>query len=187
MAVQLSPLQLEAYYVREFSFRTKPGLDEQRTFQMQLGVGLQLDGLLNPDPLTVTVRAAAAGHKEDPNRWKCLVSVDSDNPPDRQYPYEFHAVLIGYFVVHEQVPPEAIETIVKVNGSSVLYSAARELIAGATGRGAFPHVLLQTVIFTPEDEPEQKQLPVPEENEGAEVKRAPKKKVSKKGAKKKKR
>lgn len=186
MPVQLSALQLEGYYVRELSFRIKPDLDERVQLQMQIGVGLQLDGLLNPDPLTVNVQSAAAGHKEDPFRWKCLVRVESTNPPDRMYPYEFLVVLVGYFVVQEQLPREIMETIVKINGASVLYSAAREVIASATARGAFPEVLLPTVTFIPDNEPEQKQLLAPEEQAGAKSKKAAKKGAKKKGARKKK-
>lgn len=188
MSVQLSPLQLEGYYVRELSFKIKPDLDERVQFQMQIGVGLQLDGLLNPDPLTVNVQSAAASHKEDPYRWKCLVRVESNNPPDRIYPYEFLVILVGYFVVDEQVPREVIENLLKVNGASVLYSAAREVIASATARGAFPEVLLPTVTFMPNDEPEQaeqKQLPPPKEEVEAKVERPSKKGAKKKGAKKK--
>jgi preprotein translocase subunit SecB len=187
MPVQLSPLQLEGYYVKELSFGVKPELDEQVQLQMQLGIGMQYDGLFNPDPLTVNVQSAVAGHKEDPFRWKCVVRVESQNPPDRKYPYDFLATLVGYFKVDEQVPRENVESLIKVNGASVLYSAAREMLASTTGRGPFPEVLLPTVIFLPVDEPEQKQLPAPEVETEAKVKRTAKKGARKKSTSKKKR
>ncbi|MDQ1559244.1 MAG: hypothetical protein QOD32_2304 [Pyrinomonadaceae bacterium] len=184
MTVQLSPLQLEGYFVRELSFRVKPGLDEQMNCHMESGLGFQVEGLFNPDPLTINVQSGITGHKEDPSRWQCLVRIESRNPPDRKYPYDFLVEIVGYFKVHEQVPREHIEKLININGASVLYSAGREVLANATARGNFPHVLLPTVVFTVDDEAEQKQLPAKKEDVSAVAKKPVKKRAGKKAAKK---
>ncbi len=184
--VQLSRLQLEGYYVKELSFRIRDDLDDKTNTQMQVGVGLQVEGLFNPDPLTVNIQTGIARHSEDPFRWKCMVRVESQNPPERRYPYDFLAVLIGFFKMDERISLEEVEALIKINGASVLYSAAREALASATGRGPFPSVLLPTAIFVPQVEQEQKQLTAaPEENVGAKGNKVIKKKPSKKVAKKK--
>ncbi len=69
-------------------------------------------------------------------------------PPERTYPYDFHIFMVGYFNVGEQVPPEQRESYVRLSAASMLYSAARELLATATGRGPLPCVILPAVVFT---------------------------------------
>jgi preprotein translocase subunit SecB len=69
-------------------------------------------------------------------------------PPERKYPYDFNIILVGYFNVAEMVPEEQRELYIKVSAASILYSAAREALATATGRGPLPCVVLPPVVFT---------------------------------------
>lgn len=181
---QIAPLQLEGYYIKELAFRIRDDLDEKLNTKMQLGVGLQLDGLFNPDPLTVNITSGMAAHLEDPYRWKCEVRIESQNPPERNYPYDFLAVLVGFFKADERMSSEHAQTLIAVNGASVLYSAGRDILATVTARGPFPHVLLPTVAFIPQVEQAQEQPAPAKELGGANGKRASKKGAKKKGAKK---
>jgi preprotein translocase subunit SecB len=184
-SVRVSALQLEGYYVTQLAFTVRP-LQGEPQFQMHGGIGVQHGGTFVPDPITVNVQAAAMQHPEELDRWQHILTVTSEIPPERKYPYDFQITLVGYFKVSEQVPPEQREAFVKINAASVLYSAAREALANATGRGPLPCALLPTVVFSLN--PEQKQLPLREAKAQAGGKKTTKKaakKAAKKGATKK--
>jgi preprotein translocase subunit SecB len=186
MPVQLSPLLLEGYYVREFSFNVKAGLDSGKIGVMQHGLHLQHEELFNPDPLTINVQSGSASHIEEPYRWMVTVEVKTQGNEEKKVPYDFHVVLVGYFTVHEQFRPENLETVVKVNAASLLVGAARELIAVVTGRGPYPAVVIPSILFTPDVEQDQKQLQAAEEAQPSitkATKGAVKKRASKKSKK----
>jgi len=186
MPVQVSLLQLEGYYVQELSFVVRPGLEDQMNLAMQGGLHVQsLQGLFNPDPITINVQAGIAPNSEDPLRWGCIIRVESRNVTEKRFPYDFVAVLVGYFKVHESVPAENIEPMVKINGASLLYSAARELIATATGRGPFPAALLPTIAFSLDEESKQQLLPTTEAVVTPKGRKTSAQKVLKRTAKKK--
>jgi preprotein translocase subunit SecB len=183
MPVQLSPLMLEGYFVREFSFKLKEGLEENLRGVMEPGLHFQNETLFNPDPITINVQAASATHKEDPFRWMTVIEVRTQGNETKHVPYDFYIAIVGYFKVPEGYQPDNLERIIKVNSASILMGAAREVIASVTGRGPLPAVILPSLIFTPDDEePEQqrKQLQLPSAEEG----RQDKKKTAKKAAKK---
>lgn len=181
-SLQLSALQLEGYYVTELTYKVRPSTGEPQ-FHMQGSIGVQHIGLYQADPLTIDVQAAATQHPQDLNRWQNVLTISSQNPPERKYPYDFQITLVGYFTVSEQVPAERREGFVKVNGASILYSAARELLATVTGRGPLPSVVLPTVVFV--IPPEQKQLPKRKVKAQAGGGKKPVKKPVKKGTTKK--
>ena len=182
--IQLAPIQLEGYFVRELLFAARGDATEEVGFSMQPGLNLQRDVLFNPDALTVDVQTAVAPHQTDPLRWACILEVKSNLAPEIRFPYDFKIVLVGYFSTHPQLPEQARAVMVKVNAASLLYSAARELLLSATMRGAFPGVVLPTVVFGLGSEPEPQQLPAPEVV-APEVEKKTAKKATKKGATKK--
>jgi preprotein translocase subunit SecB len=145
-SLQVSALQLEGYYCTELTFKVRP-LEGEPQFHMVSGIGVQHIGIYEPDPLTINVAAAAIQHPDEPSRWQHVLTVTSQMPPERKYPYDFQIALVGYFKVLEVVPPEHVEGFVKVNAASVLYAMAREMLATTTGRGPLPSVVLPTVVF----------------------------------------
>ncbi len=179
--VQISALHLEGYYVTELTFKVRP-LQGEPQFQMHGGIGVQHGGTFVPDSITINVQTGAVQHPEELDRWQHILTVTSQIPPEKKYPYDFQITLVGYFKVSEQVPPERREAFIKVNAASVLYSAAREALAAATGRGPLPCVVLPTIAFVLA--PEQKQLPERTAKAQARGKKAAKKKATKKATKK---
>jgi preprotein translocase subunit SecB len=160
MPVQISPLQLEGYYVRELHFvtRTLPGGDPPLALQM--GLHPQLSGLFDPGDLTVNLRAGGIPNLEEPNRLMAVLEIQSQTAPEIKLPYDFRAVLVGYFRLHPEMSIEdrerAMEAL-KTTAASVLYSIARELIAAVTSRGPYPAIVLPTVVITMDEMWEQEQ------------------------------
>ncbi len=79
------------------------------------------------------------------------VSVDISSPPDDEecnQAYRIHIVVVGVFTVAESWDDK--ERLLRVNGSSILYSAAREFLITITSRGPFGAVTLPTISFNTE-------------------------------------
>lgn len=151
LSLQLSPLQLEGYYVRELQFAVRPGLEEQTRFAMQNGLHIQTEGLFNPEDITFNFLGGGALNQEDPSRLMSIIEIRTDNPPERRVPYDFRVVLVGYFKLNVNEPTEymkKVEAQIRANAISILYSAARELVAAVTSRGPFPGMVLPSAVIT---------------------------------------
>ena len=151
MPVQISPLQLEGYYVREFHFIARTLLGGDPPLVLQTGLHPQLDGRFDPGDLTVNLRAGGVANPQEPTRLTAVVEIQSQTAPEIKIPYDFRVVIVGYFRLHPELPPEDTERAMealKTTAASVLYSSARELIASVTGRGPFPAIILPTVVIT---------------------------------------
>jgi len=59
----------------------------------------------------------------------------------------FGVTVVGIFTVDETFRHDHLERLIRVNGSSVLYSAMREFVALFTSRGPWGAVKLPTVNF----------------------------------------
>ena len=156
----------------------------ERTNFLQMGLHPQLEGLFDPGDLTINARIGGRPNLEDPNRVAVLVEIESRTAAEVKFPYDFKVVMIGYFILNPDQPIEDRERAMmalKTTGASVLYSAARELIAVVTGRGPFPAVLLPTVVIALDEPPAQEQ---PTATKKA-VRRGGAKKATKKGKAKK--
>jgi len=188
LEIQLSPLELEGYYVREFYFVIRPGLEEQAQLAMQQGLHVQSESLFNADDITFNLQIGGTQNQEDPFRFAAVLQIHSDNAPEKRVPYDFRAVLVGYFRLNVNEPVEylkSVETQVKINATSILYSAARELVAGVTGRGPFPAIILPSIVVGVNAESRQKRLSTTKNRVQATQKLA-NKKTARKGASKKK-
>lgn len=182
LTLQLSPLELEGYYVREFYFAVRPDLEEQARLAMQTGLHIQTEGLFNPDPISINMLAGGGRNQEDPSRWVAIVELKTQGEPKLNFPYDFRAVLVGYFSLTLPQPAELTEDAeraIKINTTSMLYSAAREFIANVTGRGPFPAAVIPSVVIR--FGPESKEVQAGGKSAG---KKSAKKSTGKKGKKK---
>jgi preprotein translocase subunit SecB len=185
LVLQQSPLQIEGYYVREFTFAVRPGFEEE-PLAMQTGLHMQEVNLFNPDPITINMLTGGGRNPNDPLRWVSIVEIKSQMEPERRFPYDFRVVLVGFFRIDP--PPEGatvteeIERVIKINSTSILYSAAREFIAGVTGRGPLPGVVLPSAVVR-YDETIKDQLPLAKKSQSKRKRAA--KKQPKRGARKK--
>jgi preprotein translocase subunit SecB len=91
-----------------------------------------------------------AQSKENPLEWAVILRVvikqaETEHPA----PYTGSVTFFGNFRVSESVPEESRRRLVATNGSSILYGAARELVANITARGPHPMITLPSISFFP--------------------------------------
>jgi preprotein translocase subunit SecB len=130
--MQLSPLSLESYYLKELHF----AVNDQKPIK-----GAEFDNL------EIGVKAETQIDENNPLRWSCELTIESKRDPDSYLPYAFVVIYVGIFQVSEKFPSERVELLAKTNGPAVLYSAAREMMVSLTGRGVFPPLLLPSITF----------------------------------------
>ncbi len=145
----MSPLQLDRYFLKGLRFNLNEGYDRGRVSpehfaapQIKIGV------------------VSAEQDPERPSRWRFEVNLGLSDMPESDVPYQVETTLVGYFVVHENYPPEHAERLARVNGPAVLYSCAREIVASVTGRSPYPKLLIPSVTFIqPEQAVDHPELP----------------------------
>ena len=103
------------------------------------------------------VKSTLLQHEKDPEQWRINLSVGlADDTNDRNTPYDFFISITGFFTC-PSTEEECGETLGKlapliyVNGSSLLYSMAREYVRNITSGGPYGQYLLPTFRFNPED------------------------------------
>ncbi len=188
MLTSSSSLHLEGYYNNEFRFSLKINPDEMG-LRMAPGLHIQSPDMIVPGSLEVEVDVSGGQHIEETLRWRFDMRICPNDKTASDYPYDFEIGVVGFFEVNSNVSPNLAETIVRINAPSILYSAAREYIAMATGRSPFPALILPLLRFLPAPKEEQateqlKLLPGIEQPTKTRAV-AKKKKVAKKGVSKK--
>lgn len=137
-STRLSPLQLTKCLTTEFYFRANEHFDRQKRLA------------LDPKHLVVETSLDSVNPPEDgkPPLWSIELKIRQDLPPGLNVPYEFRIALVGYFIFLAEGKTESdVLRMVRVNGSSVLYGIAREILRTNTAGGAWREVLLPTISF----------------------------------------
>jgi preprotein translocase subunit SecB len=82
------------------------------------------------------------------DQWRLVLTIllTSANP-SKPFPYEAEFQLQGLVQVTDGLTPDRKEQLALVNGFSVLYSAAREMLLNITSRSAYGAVTLPTLSF----------------------------------------
>lgn len=133
--MQASPLQLEGYFLKDLQFSLTDSLGDMQDKAIKYG---------NPG-ISVDVKTDRRGN--DPRKWRCELSVESNKDSDLKLPYTFRITFVGFFEVIKGYPEERIELMARTNAPALLYSAAREALLPLTARGPVPALILPSVTF----------------------------------------
>jgi preprotein translocase subunit SecB len=160
----MSPLELERYYIKELRFLIKENFVDKND---------QFEDFTFPQ---LQAEVGESSHQNDPLRWRFELAVESKDENSSDFPYSLRIVLVGFFRVNESYPPDRVANLARVNGPSLLYSAAREALVTATSRSGYPAIVLPSVMFTflNEESNAQKQLPSTSDNISSVDKGTPK-------------
>lgn len=128
-----SNLRLKSYFVTELH------VIANREFEPEKAVKLRLEDVLAEHECVV--------HEEHSRDWQIRLRVKHAHNPESNSPYSFAIEIVGSFTVQEEVPDDKVEEFARVNGSSVLFSTAREVLRSNMANGPFVPIVLPTVCF----------------------------------------
>jgi preprotein translocase subunit SecB len=144
--MNISPLQLDGYFIKDFSLNLGDDFVDQIEFSQLPGYQLLLTKVITHDPLTIDIKFDESWNIQD---LKCRYRLQISSANDKNYPYKFKLELWGYFTLN-MVPGSVNEEVVanvRVSATSMLYSAAREIIVTLSGRSLYPAIILPAVSF----------------------------------------
>jgi len=130
-----SPLKCRGYFVTEMMITANPECDVKQPSKLDFK-DLQIES-------SAEVLSAESGER----LWRVLLQLRQNVGPEKNAAYNFAIVLLGTFEVHPEYPTDKVRKLVSINGSSILYSAARQMLRDAMHNGPFTALLLPTVSF----------------------------------------
>jgi len=133
MSCHIAHVKLLDYFVKSFSFETNMKCEKEKPRDLS----------------DVTIQNNWRPLKKHKNRYAVFLNMEMRAPEGKNTPYAIKMEMFGYFQVPEEMPEELREKMVKTNGSSILYGAAREIIREMTSRGIFRKIYFPTVSFAP--------------------------------------
>lgn len=128
-----TPLRLETYFFPKVQIEANPDYspkDEPEEQNVQLSVNV---GLL--------------GSEQEPTRFQLTLDIEKISVKVGSLPYQILLEAVAFISVDPTIKHPDIKRLVQINGASMLYSAARELILMVTGRGPWGSFQLPTVNF----------------------------------------
>ena len=138
--MKAAPLQLIRYLISESSCVANRDYDPQKDSEFR-------EDLFN---VNVDLSAGKVAEKETAAEryWSIEMKLEQKIVPQQNFPYAFTATLVGFFTCAEDLPPNiSEERMVRVNGSSILYGIAREVVRHLTSPGPWGELMLPTLSF----------------------------------------
>lgn len=129
----IAPLEVIDYYVRAMNFEVNLKCDKNKPSQLDLE--------------DVEIKNELLRMEYDKDRYAVILNLNIKSPENKNTPYAIKLEMYGYFQVSKDMPEEIREKIVKTNGTSILYGAAREIIKEMTARGGYRAILIPTASF----------------------------------------
>jgi len=128
-----SSIELERYFVTDLNVSANLTFDESKP------TGLTIDDL--------ATEPECFSEKVDPRHWMIRLRVKNTENKERNTPYFFSIEVAGLFNVSETVPSERVGEFARINGASILYGTAREVLRNAMSLGPHAPILLPAVCF----------------------------------------
>src|SRR5438105_2919949 len=131
--MRAAQIELTNYFVSELQFSANWAFDPKAESSISIQ-DLQVIPTANAKP-------------DSRREWQITLRVSLNAPPERNAPYTFLIEMIGFIHVDDSVTDDRVERLARINGTSLVFSAIREIIRAATSRGPYKPVLLPTVSF----------------------------------------
>lgn len=127
-----SNLQLKSYFLTELN------VSANRSFENDGDVILNISDVVSEPSILPT---------DEENTWQITLQLRLLEASAVNAPYFFRIELVGIFKVSENISEEKRTFFAEVNGSSILYSTAREILRSTTANGPYPAITLPTLSF----------------------------------------
>jgi preprotein translocase subunit SecB len=131
--LKASSLQLKRYFVTQLNIIANPSFDASKeTAQKEPDICLSGELLKNA---------------EDPTLFQIKHNLKIQSSAESNIPYSVVVEIIGVFKSAFTGSDEQVERVVFVNGGSILYSTAREIVRASTAFGPYGQILIPSVVF----------------------------------------
>lgn len=140
MTMKLAPIRLRSYFLTDLHLQVRAKFDPNA------------DTGWKEDDFQVEQKVERADSTSEGigQVWQIDLTIRHQPAAEDNFPYAFRLSLVGFIEEASglaKLDETARERIVRINGTSILYGAAREIVRAATGRGPHAPVLLPTVSF----------------------------------------
>jgi preprotein translocase subunit SecB len=133
-----SPIQLLDYKILRINFDTRSTEDQPSEIEFSHAMEI--------------FRAEEQG-----NTWLVRLDVQFKPAAEKSSPYLGEIAVVGTFTLGADFPADKAEAMVHMNGGSILYGMAREILSNITARAVHGPVLMPTLdarSFIPHENPE---------------------------------
>lgn len=131
------PLQLDNHFYTTVYVQALPEYSESEESSKGSSIGWKID-VHHP--------------KEKEHPWIVELKINIDPAEGKSSPYKIRLTAVGVFFASDDVPPEKIEDMLRINGGSMLYSSSREFLFSITARSPNGPVYLPTIRIFPKKE-----------------------------------
>lgn len=158
-------LQLQDYWVNSIQVSANNAFEPGKPIDVDLSA-IEVDSHVE---LFKSDNAEEAG-----TAWMVFLEISQSTPEGKNIPYEFKLDITGLVAAHPALKAEQLERAIQVNGPSMLFGAAREILRAATGRGPYAAVIIPSTNFF-QRLPAKESLPANPQPELKGAKKAPRK------------
>lgn len=137
--MKTSPLILHDYFVTALDFSVNKAFDPTKGHDLNFSA-------LRVTPLMID--ASRPGAKQ------LTLNICYQPGAEENAPYLFSLEIVGILEVSDKVAEEKRQKLLEVNGASMLYGAAREILRSVSANSPFTALLLPSVSFYPPKEKE---------------------------------
>ncbi|MCC5790412.1 MAG: protein-export chaperone SecB [Opitutales bacterium] len=135
-----SLFQLLDYWVDFIQVKANPQYDSQNDPQMDFdSIQVNHDVQRFPPPKDMP--------EENGSLWSVEIQIEQELKTGKNIPYTFSLEMRGIIAVHPSIEKDKLDQQIQVNGPTLLFGAAREIIRAATGRGKFGPVVIPSTRF----------------------------------------
>jgi preprotein translocase subunit SecB len=132
------PLQLKQYFFPRIHCEADPNFKGRSSKE--------------ENQLEVKVQSNQAHKKDNVRDWRVILDIQVSS--DKSAPYKLDLQVTGLFEVASGYSEDKINDLIRITGTSILYSGAREFILGITSRGPWGPLQLPTLSFIEPNHPE---------------------------------
>jgi len=130
-----SPLKCRSYYVTDLIVNANPKYNPAKPTRLEFR------------DLIVDAKTEQPENEDVAHVWRVFLKISQNVEDEKNTPYNFTVSLFGSFDVAKDYPQDKVQSLVEINGASILYSVGREVLRVAMGHGPYRPLFLPTVSF----------------------------------------
>jgi preprotein translocase subunit SecB len=133
-----APLQLVDYWVNSIEVRASTTFDSKSPVELDAS---SIDVVTDVQPIP------AENTAENGTSWRVVLRLEQAFAENKNIPYSFALDMVGIVAAHPDLTNDRLDRAVQVNGPSMLFGVAREILRAATGRGPYAPLIIPSTHF----------------------------------------